>query len=635
MERGKLPPEKRGKPTGPKAANFPMEWIARGGKKAPGVPGGPGATALNGKNGRDNDAADGSITTATSEENPATDDTDSIGEVRTQFPVKLEFKLPRNVKFYNCATVHKEWFSLLKRKDPSARIITYKDAAITTESQFPKTQKEYDNAFPQRVTRQPGQPRAAEIVFEVETRESFQNLKTFNKDMMDFLTRKGVYMKMNSSSQLRRDSLGFFTHVHPKATWRLDLQKKITEALKTHMTWEEIEKAEKASDGNTEKDVFVTLNFRKQYIKAKEGLIQTETLELQTAPEIKESINSAIFKAVRNGQLPGKYFPYGVSQTLGSEEYRKVLMRQNAFLAATVVVGIQGLTEEALNSEISYRNGNGLEVQTKARDMLTQHQGIMALEKTNLTEERGKYVLVCDKNVDETQEFIDFSCTYLNDEITEQVRHKTHSEIRRASSTKWSTQIQQYAREIVIIEDDTPLPRKPPNAWQNKIIIVNDMENFPKLPSRPRANRNPTKEKVPQLAKESSSTQLVEDKLREMEEKMNQQMEDKIERLEKRCQDLEKSLEMTMKTIDRMVEAYERSEALNREITQRSEEVAKKNAEAQIVASRAQFAEMARDLLARMEDKMEWMETEMRESKKRALENTNQGLGKSQNTNQK
>ena len=44
---------------------------------------------------------------------------------------------------------------------------------------------------------------------------------------------------------------------------------------------------------------------------------------------------------------------------------------------------------------------------------------------------------------------------------------------------------------------------------------------------------------------------------------------------------------------------------------------------------------MASDLLSRMEDKMEWMETEMRESKKRALENTNQGLGKSQNTNQK
>ena len=215
------------------------------------------------------------------------------------------------------------------------------------------------------------------------------------------------------------------------------------------------------------------------------------------------------------------------------------------------------------------------------------------------------------------------------------MRHKTHTEIRRASSTKWSTQIQQYAREIVIIEDDTPLPRRPPNAWQNKITIINDTENFPELPSRPRVNRNPTKEKAPQQAKESTSTQLVEEKLREMEEKMNKKMEEKIERLEKRCQDLEKSLEMTMKTIDRMVEAYERSEALNRELTQRSEEVAKKNAEAQIVASRAQFAEMASDLLSRMEDKTEWMETEMRESKKRTLDNTKQGLGKSQNTNQK
>ena len=44
---------------------------------------------------------------------------------------------------------------------------------------------------------------------------------------------------------------------------------------------------------------------------------------------------------------------------------------------------------------------------------------------------------------------------------------------------------------------------------------------------------------------------------------------------------------------------------------------------------------MASDLLSRMEDKMEWMETEMRESKKRALDNTKQGLGKAQNTNQK
>lgn len=44
---------------------------------------------------------------------------------------------------------------------------------------------------------------------------------------MDFLSAKGVYMKMNIASQLRRDCLGFFTHIYPKAAWRDDLQRKI------------------------------------------------------------------------------------------------------------------------------------------------------------------------------------------------------------------------------------------------------------------------------------------------------------------------------------------------------------------------------------------------------------------------
>ena len=113
-------------------------------------------------------------------------------------------------------------------------------------------------------------------------------------------------------------------------------------------------------------------------------------------------------------------------------------------------------------------------------------------------------------------------------------------------------------------------------------------------------------------------------------------MEEKIQRLEQRCQELEKSLALTMETINRMVSTYERTETLNREHTKRNEEFARKNAEAQNLAIKVQFEEMARALLERMEGKMEWMETEMRDSKKRALKDkTNQGLGKSQNTLQK
>lgn len=70
-------------------------------------------------------------------------------------------------------------------------------------------------------------------------------------------------------------------------------------------------------------------------------------------------------------------------------------MRQNAFLASTQIVGVQGLTEAALKSTIGYRDGNGMDIEMRVRDLMTKHQGILALEKTNLSEERGKYVLVC------------------------------------------------------------------------------------------------------------------------------------------------------------------------------------------------------------------------------------------------
>lgn len=57
---------------------------------------------------------------------------------------------------------------MLKKKDPSARIITYREAAISDLNNFPQNQAEYNHSFPQRITRQSGQPRAAEIVFELE-----------------------------------------------------------------------------------------------------------------------------------------------------------------------------------------------------------------------------------------------------------------------------------------------------------------------------------------------------------------------------------------------------------------------------------------------------------------------------------
>ena len=237
MERTNLRGEKGAKPPETNGLNFPMVWLRPGGKKpaqeAPREP--PEGGSPQGQP-ADNGAAESNANgdKAGNEGARYIDCSRFIG--RNQLPIKLEFKIPRNAQVFNCAATHKEWFALLLKLDPTARIITYREAAISDLNSFPKNQAEYNRCFPQRITRQPGQPRAAEIVFEIETAENFQSIKTYNKEMMDFLNRKGVFMKMNLASQLRRGSLGFFTHIHPKAAWREDLQEKILAALRANMT---------------------------------------------------------------------------------------------------------------------------------------------------------------------------------------------------------------------------------------------------------------------------------------------------------------------------------------------------------------------------------------------------------------
>lgn len=78
----------------------------------------------------------------------------------------------------------------------------------------------------------------------------------------------------------------------------------------------------------------MALNSRKQYMQLADGLVQTETIELQTAPELEETVNSALFKASKKNQMPRKYVPYEISRTVVAEEYRIILKRQNAFLAS-------------------------------------------------------------------------------------------------------------------------------------------------------------------------------------------------------------------------------------------------------------------------------------------------------------
>jgi hypothetical protein len=213
----------------------------------------------------------------------------------------------------------------VKRIDNEAKLITVNNTAISSVRQFPKDQSAYNKAFPQRVTRQPGQAKVAEVVFGMRTEKKFQDLKTNNLEMMAFLKEHKIFFKRNVSNQTRRDSIGFLTHVHPRYTWREELQDEIISKLKEAMKEENIEKLQNA--GENSKGYYLTLSFRKQYINIEKMLIQTEALEVQTAPELKEIVAKALMSASKKKLIPGNYIPYAVVKNTGKEEFAKILKR--------------------------------------------------------------------------------------------------------------------------------------------------------------------------------------------------------------------------------------------------------------------------------------------------------------------
>lgn len=66
--------------------------------------------------------------------------------------------------------------------------------------------------------------------------------------MMHFLNEQKMFFKRNVSNQMNMDSIGFLIHVHPRYTWREELQDKIISTLKDEMKDEKIEKCESAGD---------------------------------------------------------------------------------------------------------------------------------------------------------------------------------------------------------------------------------------------------------------------------------------------------------------------------------------------------------------------------------------------------
>jgi chromosome segregation ATPase len=195
------------------------------------------------------------------------------------------------------------------------------------------------------------------------------------------------------------------------------------------------------------------------------------------------------------------------------------------------------------------------------------------------------------------------------------VRHPTHPEIRRAITNKWSTQIQDYAKKFNHNDVEENLPRKPLNAWSNKIIMINDPESFPKIQEKnlPKKDNQNNRDQNRAPEKNLINDNEFEKRIREIEEKMCKKFEEKIQKLEEKCNNLQEKLTSTLQAIERLTEAFQASEERSNNIAEKQTEIIKNQLQ--------EFEKILKDR------KTESMECEPTDSRKRNVK----GKGKNQN----
>jgi hypothetical protein len=581
-------------PPDPNGLNNSTQWKLVGGKKSPRKT--KGDAKSNADNGEKATRDEG--LKELGEEKMEEDEESEELSVR-KIAVKLEFKIPKDARSFNCAAIHRKWAELLMRIDEETMIVTKNSKKINEIKQFPRDQKTYNEEFPQRVTKQPGQARVVEVVFELKTKKRFNELKSNCAEMMEFLREHKTYFKKNISNQTRRDSIGFLTHIHPRYVWREELQKELIKSVKQVMREEEIEKCENA--GEDGKGYYFTLNLRKLYANTAKGLTQTEIIEVQTAPELRETIAGAMIRASKAKEMKGEYIPYAIVKNTGKEEFAKILQQQNKYLQEIKKIEIQGVTQEMLEHRV--KNG---EEKKKIGELIKVHPDIEAMVRTTRTEETGTYMFLYKKeNEESANEYIKLVCERLNEpDIPEETRHKICTKVRQTNTAKLESMTREYTRELTKTDAKENLPSNPPNYWKRRAITLNnDPSEYPALPKREKKARNEENRHL--SAEDVEDSKNCEENRGKTEKKTEKQLEERIEKMEKRCKKLQDKLTEVLE----MLKVFEKKQE---ETATRQTEMIRE----QLILMRSEAKNF--DMELRSEANVENMELTKEDNKRRA-----------------
>ena len=503
--------------------------------------------------------------------------TNTLKIQRYSTPIKIEFIVGASQPAFNLAKAHHEILKLLQAKDPTIEIVPSKEGKATFKDlvKFPATEKEYNEHFDHAVQKEPTEARKILVRHSLLTNVKFSDLKFQNARLMDHMFKNRIYLKYNQTETLEIAALGFIQDVHPRITFRDSFSHNLSEAIHLEMTDAEkiklnellpapknqiIEAGEMLKPDIKLEAVARTIGFGNG-----DSRIKTEAFEIRVPLAIRLIIKEIMTRLGNAASLPtGRFIPYGLVQSVGSDVYKKMLVMQNVFLANFRTIPVFGLTPNALNHVINIDETDGTRRPMTVKQFILSQPSIHGLETTNRADDLGKVFVKSDAtNILNARAFVDtvIKQLYESGAIPQEMILEAFNPPRRGDAPRTSNNFQSYASILANLgnpqEDGQAIPpggqAPPPRPPKRNVQMVYDLTTeFPNLPRR--NNQNKQNQQEPQAKSQTinsdnqtAGSTITNDTLAQLREEMKNEFMTMIQ------QEVKTQIQIQMKELQQEV----------------------------------------------------------------------------------
>ena len=309
-------------------------------------------------------------------------------------PIKIEFNLSTTMQEFNVIKAVKELCNRFSQQDKSIKVFHHDNNQLIWEEKMVLPEdEEFAETFNLREQSFRKGNKKVTLYCIIESIYTINRLK-YMEPIKSYIFEHNVWIRPDLYSTKVVGSPGFLTLIHPRLTNKVKLVRDIKKAIgQVKINTEE----EVVSDWYTKyhlepntTNIFIP-TFHMETTTRKWGEIHVEVLTIHcSADDAKYMKHLLVAAGTQKKLFTGLFIPNGIHLMENSEVLTNILKEQKTFVDNVTNYQINGISEQEMF--------HATEKESTIHAILTECDGVQAIESTHLTDKRGQWNIIVSKN---------------------------------------------------------------------------------------------------------------------------------------------------------------------------------------------------------------------------------------------